>query len=569
MRLDPMGALQQLGRSLMLPIAVLPIAGLLLRMGQPDLLDIAFIAQAGNAIFEQLPLIFAIGVAVGIADDSNGAAGLAGAIGYLVITAVLAAIDPEINMGVLAGIIAGVVAGLWYNRCKNIALPDYLAFFAGRRFIPIVTGLTALALGWVLGMVWPPVQAAIDQTGQWMIDSGGLGLFVYGTLNRLLIITGLHHVLNSLVWFVFGNFEGATGDLHRFFAGDPSAGRFMTGFFPVMMFGLPAAALAMYHTAARDQRARVGGMLFSLALTAFLTGITEPLEFTFIFLAPVLYVVHALLTGVSMALMSWLDVRLGFTFSAGTFDYLLSYGLSSRGWLLIPVGLLYALLYYMIFRWAIVRFDLKTPGRDVVIPSAVADEGEEVQARGPAFVTALGGSDNLTSVGACTTRLRLVVREVERIDEASLKGLGARGVLKLRGGHLQVVMGPIADGVAEDIRTALRARGKPVQTPDIAGAMAPAAEQGTPVHTALKDADLSHWLEALGGVDNLRRSELVALSRVRLEISEPSRIDQEALSSLGAVGVQRISDHCLHLILGEQAWIVAQQLQTEIQRHGT
>ncbi|REC95871.1 N-acetylglucosamine-specific PTS transporter subunit IIBC [Kushneria indalinina] len=568
MRLDFMGALQQLGRSLMLPIAVLPIAGLLLRMGQPDLLDIAFIAQAGNAIFENLPLIFAIGVAVGIADDSNGAAGLAGAIGYLVITAVLEALNPDINMGVLAGIIAGVVAGLWYNRCKNIALPDYLAFFAGRRFIPIVTGLTALALGWIFGWVWPPVQTAIDQSGQWMIDSGELGLFVYGTLNRLLIVTGLHHVLNSLVWFVFGNFEGATGDLHRFFAGDPSAGRFMTGFFPVMMFGLPAAALAMYHTAAKDQRARVGGMLFSLALTAFLTGITEPLEFTFIFLAPVLYAVHAVLTGVSMALMSWLDVRLGFTFSAGLFDYLLSYGLSSRGWLLIPVGLLYAALYYMIFRWAIVRFDLKTPGRDAVAPASAADEEGEVQARGPAFVTALGGSDNLTSVGACTTRLRLVVQDAEQIDEAALKRLGARGVLKLKGGHLQVVMGPIADGVAEDMRTALRQRGKPVETPDVARTMAPAAEQEMSAQSRLKDAELSRWLEALGGVANLRRSELVALSRVRLEVSEPSGIDHNALSALGAAGVQRIGDHCLHLVLGEQAWIVAQQLQAEIQRDG-
>ncbi|MFC0339027.1 PTS system N-acetylglucosamine-specific IIB component, Glc family /PTS system N-acetylglucosamine-specific IIC component, Glc family [Kushneria avicenniae] len=566
MRFDPMGALQQLGRSLMLPIAVLPIAGLLLRMGQPDLLDIAFIAQAGNAIFENLPLIFAIGVGVGIADDSNGAAGLAGAIGYLVITAVLEALNPDINMGVLAGIIAGVVAGLWYNRCKNIALPDYLAFFAGRRFIPIVTGLTALALGWLLGWVWPPVQAAIDQSGQWMIDSGELGLFVYGTLNRLLIVTGLHHVLNSLVWFVFGSYDGATGDLHRFFAGDPNAGSFMTGFFPVMMFGLPAAALAMYHTAAKDQRARVGGMLFSLALTAFLTGITEPLEFTFIFLAPALYAVHALLTGVSMALMSWLGVKLGFTFSAGTFDYLLSYGLSSRGWLLIPVGLLYAALYYMIFRWAIVRFDLKTPGREDVFQAPAKDDDGEVHARGPAFVTALGGGGNLTSVGACTTRLRLVVQEVEKIDEAALKGLGARGVLRLKGGHLQVVMGPIADGVAEDIRTALKARGQSIEVPDTARSMAPSVEQDMPPSSALQALDLSHWLEALGGVNNLRRSELVALSRVRLEIDDASRIDDAALSSLGAAGVQRLNEHCLHLVLGEQAWVVAQQLSGEIQR---
>ncbi|KFF50166.1 PTS N-acetyl-D-glucosamine transporter, partial [Gammaproteobacteria bacterium MFB021] len=324
-----MAGLQKLGRSLMLPIAVLPVAGLLLRLGQPDLLDIGFIANAGNAVFSHLALIFAIGVAVGFADDDNGAAGLAGVIGYLVLEAVLETLNPEINMGVLGGIIIGSVAGLLYNRYKAIKLPDYLAFFGGRRFIPIVTGLSAVALGGLFGVIWPPIQHAIDQLGQWLIDAGDLGLFVYGVLNRILIVTGLHHVLNSFVWFVFGSYDGATGDLNRFFAGDPSAGGFMAGFFPVMMFGLPAAALAMYHAAPRGRRAQVGGLLLSLALTAFLTGVTEPIEFSFMFLAPLLYAFHALMTGLSMALMDLLGVKLGFTFSAGAFDYALSYGLST------------------------------------------------------------------------------------------------------------------------------------------------------------------------------------------------------------------------------------------------
>lgn len=390
-----MGGLQQLGRSLMLPIAVLPIAGLLLRLGQPDLLDIAFIASAGEAIFANLALIFAIGLAVGFANDSNGAAGLAGVIGYLVLDAVLNSLNPEINMGVLAGIIIGSVAGLLYNRYQAIQLPDYLAFFGGRRFVPIVTGLAAVVLGFAFGAIWPPIQHGIDLLGQWLIDAGELGLFVYGVLNRLLIVTGLHHVLNSLVWFVFGSFETASGavvsgDLNRFFAGDPTAGRFMAGFFPVMMFGLPAAALAMYHAAPKGRRAQVGGLLLSLALTAFLTGVTEPIEFTFMFLAPLLYVMHALLTGISVALLHWLDVKLGFTFSAGAFDFALSYGLSTNGWLMLPVGLVYAGIYYTVFRWAIVRFDLPTPGRD---PETIASVGTEAapSERGPAFVAALGG----------------------------------------------------------------------------------------------------------------------------------------------------------------------------------
>ncbi|MEC8917760.1 MAG: N-acetylglucosamine-specific PTS transporter subunit IIBC [Pseudomonadota bacterium] len=549
-----MAGLQKLGRSLMLPIAVLPVAGLLLRLGQPDLLDIAFIANAGNAIFSNLALIFAIGVAVGFADDDNGAAGLAGVIGYLVLNAVLETLNPDINMGVLSGIIIGSVAGLLYNRYKAIKLPDYLAFFGGRRFIPIVTGLSAVVLGGIFGLVWPPVQQGIDQLGQWLIDAGDLGLFVYGVLNRILIVTGLHHVLNSFVWFVFGSFDGATGDLNRFFAGDPTAGSFMAGFFPVMMFGLPAAALAMYHAAPRSRRAQVGGLLLSLALTAFLTGVTEPIEFSFMFLAPALYAMHAVLTGISMALMNMLGVKLGFTFSAGAFDYALSYGLSTNGWMMIPVGLCYFVLYYGIFRWAIVRFDLPTPGRE---PETAGAAGAPVEAgeRGPAFVRALGGAANLTSVGACTTRLRLVLVDDKAIDEPALKQLGARGVLHLRGGGLQVILGPIADGVADEIRAAMRDHGK---TPDVPAAL----ESDTALDDAELDADSRQaWLAALGGAENIRTVAAVATTRLRVELGDRDRIDESALLALGTAGIQEIGHGVLHLVMGRQAGAVANSLK--------
>jgi N-acetylglucosamine PTS system EIICBA or EIICB component len=459
-----LAGVQQLGRALMLPIAVLPVAGLLLRLGQADLLNIKLMAEAGDAIFANLAIIFAIGVAVGFAKDNAGVSGLAGAIGYLVMTAVVKTIDAKVNAGVLTGIISGITAGLLYNRFKDIKLPEYLAFFGGKRFVPIVTGIACLVLGIIIGYTWPPIQRGIDGIGHWLIGAGAIGLFVYGVLNRLLIVTGLHHIINSLCWFVFGNFTGAdgkvvTGDLHRFFAGDPTAGSFMTGFFPIMMFGLPAACLAMYRAAPTQNRKAVGGMLLSMALTSLLTGVTEPIEFTFMFLAPVLYGVHALLTGASMAIMAALHVRLGFTFSAGLFDYILSYGLSSKGWLAIPVGLAYFGLYYGIFLVVIRKFNLMTPGRDVNTEAPAAMVGDQPLAAGgeraQQFVTALGGAANLLSVDACATRLRLVLARTDLMNEPALRTLGAKGVVRFAAGSVQVVLGPEAEMVADQIRAVI------------------------------------------------------------------------------------------------------------------
>ncbi|MBW8785156.1 MAG: PTS transporter subunit EIIC, partial [Novosphingobium sp.] len=283
-------SLQPLGRALMLPIAVLPIAGLLLRLGQPDLLDIPFVAAAGGAIFDNLGLLFALGIGVGIAKDNNGAAGLAGLVCFLVATRgamTLLHVPPEITanlskdiaalaeaawrekaiskLAVPIGIASGLIAGAFYNRYSTIRLPDYLSFFGGRRFVPILAGFAGLALAAFVGFGFAPIDAGVDGLSYGVVQSGTIGLFVYGVLNRLLIVTGLHHVLNNVAWFIIGDFHGKTGDLNRFFAGDPSAGGFMSGFFPVMMFGLPAACLAMYRSALPERRQAVGGMLTSMA----------------------------------------------------------------------------------------------------------------------------------------------------------------------------------------------------------------------------------------------------------------------------------------------------------------
>ncbi len=493
--LAPVGrGLVKLGKALMLPIAVLPIAGLLLRLGQPDLLNIAFMAAAGQAVFSNLPIIFALGVAIGFAEENHGAAALAAYVGYVILTSSLKVLDPSIDMGVLGGIIIGVTAGLLYNKYKNIRLPSYLAFFGGRRFVPIVTGAASLLIAGAAYFVWPPIARVIAAFGDWTITSGNIGLFFYGFANRLLIPLGLHHILNNLVWFQFGEFEVVKegvatimrGDLTRFFAGDPMAGPFMAGFFPIMMFGLPAACLAMISAAKTARKKAIGGLLLSMALTSFLTGITEPIEFSFMFLAFPLYVLHSLLTGLSMVIMNVLEVKLGFTFSAGLFDYLLSYGLGKNGLWLLPVGAVYGLLYYVLFKWAIVKFNLQTPGREpeefnqeADMPLSVPAGKDEKEQAAPAaepscqaqtssvpapddhsraaeYLRGLGGKDNIKTIDACATRLRLEVADDSVVNAPALKACGARGVIKAGGGAVQVIIGPEADLISDEIKKYLK-----------------------------------------------------------------------------------------------------------------
>jgi N-acetylglucosamine PTS system EIICBA or EIICB component len=455
-----LGFLQRIGKALMLPIAVLPAAALLLRIGQPDLLDIAFISAAGKAIFDHLALLFAIGVAIGLSKDGNGAAGLAGAIGFLVLGEGTAAINEEVNMGVLGGILSGVIAGLLYNHYHDKKLPDYLGFFGGRRFVPIVTSLVMILLAGVFGYVWPPIQEAINAVGEWIVGAGALGVGVFGFLNRLLIPLGLHHVLNTLVWFEFGEFTNAAGevvkgDLTRFFAKDPDAGIFMTGFFPVMMFGLPAAALAMIAAAKKERRKLISGAMIGIAFTSFLTGITEPIEFLFMFLSPVLYLAHAVLTGAAMSLTYILDIHHGFGFSAGVIDYILNYNIAQKPLVLLLLGIVYGVLYFVIFYFMIIKFNLKTPGREEEVEGefsqSAAAEGDykELAAK---YLAALGGKENVAAIDNCVTRLRLIVNDTGIVDEPGLKRLGAKGVIKLNQRDLQVVVGTDVEFLANELK---------------------------------------------------------------------------------------------------------------------
>ncbi|WP_375232944.1 PTS transporter subunit EIIC [Pseudomonas sp. LS-2] len=539
----------------MLPIAILPIAGLLLRLGDSDLLDIAIIHSAGNAIFSNLALIFAIGIAVGFARDNNGTAGLAGAIGYLVMTSTLKVLDPHIDMGMLAGIIAGLLGGAMYNRFKDIALPEYLAFFGGRRFVPIVTGLSAVALGLLFGLIWPPVQNGINSLGQLMLESGSIGAFFFGVMNRILIITGLHHILNNLVWFVFGTFtdpetgRAVTGDLARYFAGDPHAGQFMTGMFPMMIFGLPAACLAMYRNALPDQRKLIGGILLSMALTSALTGVTEPIEFAFMFLAPMLYVVHALLTGLSMALANLLNIHLGFTFSGGAIDMALGWGKSTNGWLVFPLGLAYAVVYYVVFDQCIKRFNLKTPGREQVTATAAHVAQSD---RAGAYIKALGGAENLLSIGACTTRLRLQMVDRHLAQDAELKALGAMAVVRPgNGGSLQIVVGPLADSIADELREAL-----PLATKSSTTDTHAVSETQKPVDVS----QAAQWFKALGG-SGIADVECVALTRLRVQLKEGQSPAATQLETLGSQGVRSLGNGVWHVLVGENAQGLSEALR--------
>lgn len=455
--------LQKLGKAFLTPVAVLPVAALFLRLGAPDVWNVAWMFAAGSAIFDNLPLIFAIGIAIGLAEENNGVAAIAATAGFFTLTKVALTFNEKINMGVLAGILIGMMAAALYNKYKDIKLPSYLAFFGGRRFVPIVTSVSSLFLGVLSGYVWPTIQTGIGKVGDFIVSSGSIGAFVYGLLNRGLIPLGLHHVINSLVWFQFGDFTNAAGkvingDLNRFFAGDPNAGTFMAGFFPIMMFGLPAACLAMIAAAKPQNRKAVTGLLLGIAFTSFLTGITEPIEFSFLFLAPVLYAVHAVLTGLSLAITSLLGIKLGFGFSAGLIDYILGYGISTKPLLMLIPGLITGVIYFLVFYFFIKKFDLPTPGRveDEESQSISRLTKSELYDAAVQILKAIGGKENIASIDACVTRIRLTAKDGTKINEAELKKIGATGVMKMGANNFQIVVGTMADPLVSNIKRAMK-----------------------------------------------------------------------------------------------------------------
>ncbi|MDN4613996.1 N-acetylglucosamine-specific PTS transporter subunit IIBC [Leifsonia sp. F6_8S_P_1B] len=497
--------MQRLGRSIMLPVAVLPVAAILvgvsywIRSAVGDNVASTFLSAAGGALLDNMPLLFAIGVSIGMATKSDGTSALAGLVSWLTMTRLLSPetvaafqgvsasrVDPAFSSveNAFIGILCGLIGAFSYNRFKDTRLPDALSFFSGKRSVAIVTAGLSLVVALALLFVWPLVYGGLVAFGTWVVTLGPIGAGIYGFLNRMLIPLGLHHALNSVFWFDVAGIN----DLNDFLSGDGVhgvTGQYMTGFFPVMMFGLPGAALAMYVTAKTARKKAVAGILLSSAVASFFVGVTEPLEFSFVFLAPWLYVIHAVFTGISLAVSAWLPVREGFGFSGGFIDLVLNWvnPLAENPWILPVMGVFWFVVYFVVFRFVILRFRLKTPGRedDEQAPDEAADAAEAGEDRYAAtasrFVTALGGAENIVELDNCATRLRMQVADVSLVDDAALKRAGAAGTMKPGGGAVQVVYGLNVQFVKDAMERVLSG-GVPAAVP--AGTVAEAPGQAAP-----------------------------------------------------------------------------------------
>jgi PTS system glucose-specific IIC component len=581
---DAFVVLQKIGRSLMIPVAVLPVAGLLLGIGAahfewiPSIVS-ALMKASGDVVFGNLPLIFAVGVAVGLTEN-DGVAAISAVVGYVVLLAILGVmaavwgIAPvtimgikSMQTGVFGGILVGAIAATMFKRFYRSTLPPYLAFFSGKRSVPIVTALAAGLAGVVLSAIWPPIQHGIDTFSHWAaVSNPRTAATVYGFVERLLIPFGLHHIWNVPFFFEMGAYTDASGtvvhgDINRFFAGDPTAG-ILAGAFLFKMFGLPAAAIAMWHAASPENRVAVGGIMISAALTSFLTGITEPIEFAFLFVAPVLYVVHAALAASTQFLANTLGMHMGFTFSQGGIDFLVFNVLgkfAQNWWLVLVLGPVYAVIYYVVFRLAIRWLDLKTPGREegvAAAPSAAPAAGDN---RARELVLAFGGGDNIASLDACITRLRVAVRDPALVDERALTALGASGVMRV-GKGVQAVFGTLSEHLKTNMEDYLRASGAaPGAVP------APASAVHGPAPAAVPDpalrATAARLLAALGERANVRELEAVAHTRLRIRLADPGRFDEAAAKRAGVEAVMKAAPGVLHLIVGEQAGQLARVMQ--------
>jgi len=463
--MNVMGYLQQFGRSLMMPMIALPAAAILLRLGAFPWEAVGWgnigdlLTYAGMTVFTYLPYIFAVGVALGLS-ESAGIAGMSALVGYFVYDRVTQFFIPEgFELGVTSGIVIGIVSAFLYHRFKEIKFPEYLQFFGGPRFVLLIMCFTSVVFSMLVVQIGPFVQTGLRELSGLLLGMGGFGTFLYGMLHRLLVPSGLHYLLNNVVWFQTGTFERpdgsiVNGDLPRFFAGDPTAGTFMAGLYPIMMFALPAIAFAIIHEAREDLKPKVRATFLTAALSSFLTGVTEPIEFAFLFVAPYLFVVHAILSGLSMWITTALGIHHGFAFSAGAIDYLLNAHLSTNGWMLLPIGLAYGGVYYVLFRWAIRRFQIPTPGREE--GSALDDWAGDIPYRAPLILQALGGKENVIRIEACITRLRITLANDREMDVGALKHLGAAGVITLGGGNVQVVFGTFSELIREEIMKTMR-----------------------------------------------------------------------------------------------------------------
>ncbi|AQS56104.1 N-acetylglucosamine-specific PTS transporter subunit IIBC [Novibacillus thermophilus] len=473
--------LQRLGRSLMLPVAVLPAAAILMGIGY--WLDpsgwgegnaaAAFLIKSGSSIIDNIPILFAVGVALGLAKERDGSAALSGLVAYLVVTTLLSTESVAMLQGVegdnvnaafgnignaFVGILSGIIASLMYNRFSHVQLPDALAFFSGKRLVPIMTSVSMLVMSVILFFIWPVIYSGLVSFGTAISNLGYIGAGLYGFFNRLLIPTGLHHALNSVFWFDVAGIN----DIGNFWSGEGTkgvTGMYQAGFFPIMMFGLPAAGLAMYHTAKTKRKKQVASLMLAAGFAAFFTGVTEPLEFSFMFLAPALYVVHAVLTGLSLAIASFFQWTAGFGFSAGFIDFFLSskLPLANQPYMLILQGFVFAVIYYAVFRFLIVKFNIKTPGREddakeSTLQQTVEDEKEPTAAIAAQIYEALGGDANVTSVDNCITRLRVEVKDMDAVDKDKIEATGVPGVHVVGKHSIQVIVGTSVQFVADEIK---------------------------------------------------------------------------------------------------------------------
>jgi PTS system glucose-specific IIC component len=480
----------------------------------------------------------------------------------------------SMETGVFGGIIIGAVAAALFNRYYRIELPAYLGFFAGKRFVPIATGIAAIFVGLALSLIWPPIQNGINVFSHWAAENDPrLAATIYGFIERLLIPFGLHHIWNVPFFFQIGSYTDAAGavvhgDINRFFAGDKSAG-ILAGAFLFKMWGLPAAAIAIWHTARPENRVKVGGLMISAALTSFITGITEPIEFSFLFVAPVLYFIHAILAATTQFISNTLDIHMGFTFSQGGIDFLLFnvFGKTAHNWwMTLVLGPIYAGIYYSVFRFAIVRFKLKTPGREDEADTAlVANLGDDRFATARQLVAAFGGRSNIASLDACITRLRVGVNDMGKVHQDRFKAMGAAGTMVV-GNGFQVVFGTRSENLKTDMDEFLKTfKGEFADldgTPASTGTTASAPTKSGPA--PLPDADFKQVVEslrkALGGTGNIRHVGAVAGTRLEVELSDPSKMDQPALRGAGAQGIVDLGSGRYHIMMGKVATAYATAL---------
>lgn len=577
--------LQKIGKALMLPVAVLPVAGLLLGIGTGLLnAEISWIpalipqvmSQSGSVIFDNLPLIFAIGTALGLTDN-DGVAALAAVTGFLVMqatTGVMADVlwfhvssgqetlgvlaqameydiafvrkivsmnvgIQTIQTGVFGGIFVGVVAAWLYRKYYRIQLPAYLGFFAGKRFVPIISSLAAIVLGVALSVVWPPIQEQINKFSMWAAySSPAVAGATYGFVERLLLPFGLHHIWNVPFFFEIGSFTDkagqiVTGDIPRFFAGDKTAG-ILGGGFLIKMFGLPAAALAIFHTAKPENRAKVGGMMFSGALTAFLTGITEPLEFTFLFVAPMLYFIHAVMVSSAFAVLNLTGAHVGYTFSQGGIDFALFYAMDTKPWMVFVLGPVYAVVYYVVFRFFITVFKMKTPGRedDAGQTPQEAAHADDKMKKAAALVAAFGGAANIKNLDACITRLRLILFDPSKASDEKLKDLGASGVMRI-GDGVQAVFGTQSENLKTDMENYLKSGCE-------------ATDEPPQTQASEEDVLPDEIKRALGGKENILHAEKRA-DKVKIAVKDNGLIDERKLRDIGISVMMTIDDAAILL----------------------